>query len=124
MAPFSSSFIARMKELLTARFSELEAELSHMEDEANGTTEGADSMQVGDSEDDNAQEMAELSNLIAIKETLDKELIDIKKALKRIDEGTYGVCTHCKEPIDERRLEARPASSSCVACKKSLKQEL
>ena len=41
---------------------------------------------------------------------------DIDQALLRIDEGTYGECQRCGEPIDERRLEAMPTARYDAAC--------
>jgi DnaK suppressor protein len=44
-------------------------------------------------------------------------LIKIDEALARMDEGTFGSCQECEEPIEPRRLEARPVSTLCIACK-------
>ncbi len=44
-------------------------------------------------------------------------LTKIDEALERMDEGTFGTCEDCEEPIEPRRLEARPVSTLCVACK-------
>jgi DnaK suppressor protein len=44
-------------------------------------------------------------------------LSKIDEALARIEEGTFGTCTDCEEPIEVRRLEARPVSDLCIACK-------
>ena len=44
-------------------------------------------------------------------------LAKIDEALERMDEGTFGTCEDCEEPIEPRRLEARPVSTLCVACK-------
>lgn len=41
----------------------------------------------------------------------------IDEALARIDDGTFGTCIDCEEPIEVRRLEARPVSDLCIACK-------
>nr|WP_320194187.1 TraR/DksA C4-type zinc finger protein [uncultured Desulfobacter sp.] len=41
----------------------------------------------------------------------------IKDALKRIEDGTYGYCDICGEEISLKRLEARPVTSKCIACK-------
>ncbi len=41
---------------------------------------------------------------------------DIDQALLRIDEGSYGVCARCGEPISERRLEAVPTARYDAAC--------
>ena len=43
-------------------------------------------------------------------------LARIESALKRCDEGSYGDCLHCEEPINVRRLEIDPAATLCVAC--------
>ncbi|MDQ1270518.1 MAG: DnaK suppressor protein, partial [Thermodesulfobacteriota bacterium] len=43
----------------------------------------------------------------------------IKDALKRIEEGTYGYCDICGEEISLKRLEARPVTSKCIACKEA-----
>src|ERR1044072_6282679 len=40
---------------------------------------------------------------------------DIDQALLRIDEGSYGVCARCGNPIDERRLEAMPTARYAAA---------
>lgn len=48
-------------------------------------------------------------------------LTKIDEALARIEDGTFGTCTDCEEPIEPRRLEARPVSDLCIACKE--KQE-
>lgn len=37
-------------------------------------------------------------------------------ALRRIDEGTYGFCVQCDEPISRRRLAAVPAAALCIRC--------
>lgn len=44
------------------------------------------------------------------------ELDQVVAALRRIDDGSYGRCKDCGEPIDERRLVAMPAAAYCVAC--------
>lgn len=76
------------------------------------------------SEDDNAQEIAEYADDLSIEARIEAELKDVKKALESVDKGTYGICKYCGKPIDEKRLEARPASSSCIECKKILTQEM
>ena len=41
----------------------------------------------------------------------------LEAALKRIDEGTYGICRSCFEPIDKERLKAVPIATQCIRCK-------
>lgn len=43
-------------------------------------------------------------------------LHEIDSALARIDDGVYGLCVDCEEPIDPRRLEAYPAALRCARC--------
>jgi RNA polymerase-binding protein DksA len=76
------------------------------------------------SEDDNAGEVTEYANELSIEARVSSELRDTEDAIKAIDKGTYGICKYCKKEIEEKRLEARPASSSCIACKKLLTQEM
>jgi DnaK suppressor protein len=48
-------------------------------------------------------------------------LTKIDEALSRMEEGHFGTCQDCEEPIEPRRLEARPVSTLCISCKE--KQE-
>jgi len=41
----------------------------------------------------------------------------IDKALARIDDGSFGICESCEEPISIKRLEARPETQLCIRCK-------
>ncbi|HSE32294.1 MAG TPA: TraR/DksA family transcriptional regulator [Pyrinomonadaceae bacterium] len=45
---------------------------------------------------------------------------DIDQALLRIDEGSYGICSRCGKPIDERRLEAIPTARYDAACQAAI----
>ena len=41
----------------------------------------------------------------------------IDHALAKIDQGTFGICEECEEPIHMKRLEARPETTLCIRCK-------
>jgi DnaK suppressor protein len=41
----------------------------------------------------------------------------IEKSLVKMELGTYGYCEDCEEPLDIKRLEARPVANLCIACK-------
>ncbi len=43
----------------------------------------------------------------------------IDHALKKIDDGSYGICESCAEPISVERLEARPEATLCIRCKET-----
>jgi RNA polymerase-binding protein DksA len=45
-----------------------------------------------------------------------RELAGIIAAIRRIDEGTYGLCQHCDRRIEPARLAALPAAASCIDC--------
>jgi RNA polymerase-binding protein DksA len=76
------------------------------------------------SEDDNAAEITEFVDMLSVEARLEAELKDVNKAIEAVGKGNYGICKYCGKEIDEKRLEARPASSSCIACKKVLTQEM
>lgn len=77
----------------------------------------------GDKPDENAQEISEYSATVATEKVLEESLEDIESTLKRIENGTYGVCKYCHKPINIKRLMARPTASSCVECKTELQAE-
>ena len=55
---------------------------------------------------------------------MDAEQVDqIDAALAKIEQGTYGVCEGCEEPIPQRRLQALPFASLCVKCKERQEHE-
>lgn len=74
----------------------------------------------GDKADENAQEIGEYTTNLATEKVLEKTLRDIDNSLARIDDGSYGICKYCKQPIGEKRMLARPVASTCVACKTRL----
>lgn len=58
-------------------------------------------------------ERAQLTALLAAARARVGEFDD---ALRRVDEGTYGVCERCGQPIDPRRLAVRPFARHCIGC--------
>ena len=44
-------------------------------------------------------------------------VVEIDRALAKMDAGTYGVCERCGHPIPKARLKALPYAALCVACK-------
>ena len=44
-------------------------------------------------------------------------------ALKKIDDGSFGICEICEEPIGKKRLEARPETPLCIKCKEDQERE-
>lgn len=78
-----------------------------------------------DSDDEeDAAKIAQYVDNLSIEEDLERSLRDIEKAIKSIENGTYGTCKYCGGPIDMKRLEARPDSSSCIECKRTFTKEV
>ena len=50
-------------------------------------------------------------------------LYHIDDALKRLDDGTFGVCQQCAKPISMSRLKAVPYGPMCIACQRSQEQK-
>ena len=101
--------IAMVRELIESRLQEL-----------NPSPDWRDSIAVGPTSDiiDAAQqaitrEMA--SRDLNRNATLTRHL---RAALARIEDGNYGACTRCEEPISPKRLAAVPWASLCLACQK------
>lgn len=65
---------------------------------------------------DSGQVTAERGEVEALANSLVETLTEIEDALKKFDEGTYGVCETCGNPIPEARLEAMPAARLCIDC--------
>lgn len=81
------------------------------------------------SSDDLADEVdlasSELNQSVALR-LRDRErhmLHKIELALAKIDSGTYGTCEACEEPIELKRLEARPVAELCIRCKEAQEKE-
>jgi len=126
--PFSPEFLKQAETTLLEQKAFLEKELGNKinksGDEAPaGSSEGA-FPDYGDTEEDNAQELADYEANMSIGKGLEKSYRDVMGALGRLAKGTYGICKYCKKPIDEKRLLARPTSSACIECKKTIVQEV
>jgi RNA polymerase-binding protein DksA len=53
-----------------------------------------------------------------LEENEERVLAAIDGALQRIDDGTFGTCSACAEPIAVERLEALPYTTQCIDCKR------
>src|SRR6476659_9379866 len=63
---------------------------------------------------DAADNLEELGTNVPLVSDLQKRRKEIKAALRRIKDGTYGTCEECGEDIDLARLEANPAAATCI----------
>ena len=89
---------------LTSRLSDLEKDIHRKESPVS---------------DDFAEQATETENdevLAALENETNATIASIKKALKRMEEGTYGLCVVCGEEIPEARIEALPYTDKCFEC--------
>jgi RNA polymerase-binding transcription factor DksA len=71
---------------------------------------------------DRLNKTAERTNLLAEKKRLVGELQDVNDALKRIADGSYGICIDCGELILLARLEAVLTAKRCMSCQVKYKK--
>jgi len=55
--------------------------------------------------------------MLRIRDREHKLIKKIKKAIERIEEGTFGICDKCGEEIGIDRLKVRPVTAQCIECK-------
>jgi RNA polymerase-binding protein DksA len=72
---------------------------------------------IGEDQDDNATEVEEYADNLALENNLEKQLKEVNDALKRVEDGTYGYCENCGTTISLDRLRAYPAARNCIQCK-------
>ena len=99
------------KDLLTSRLQEL---LSQADDTVSGMT--APKENIPDPTDRATLESGR-NFMLRIRDRESKLIKKIKKALERIDNGTFGICEKCGEDISIKRLKARPVTTQCIDCK-------
>lgn len=122
-----ATLLKQLTDLLKAERSKLQAEIeniSHRNNKAASASFDADFPSHGDKEDENAAEVAEFSDNLSLGSELESALKDVHSALRAVESGSYGKCKYCQQEIDTQRLLARPTSTSCIACKKTLTQEV
>jgi RNA polymerase-binding transcription factor DksA len=93
---------------LTARLAELTHRAEDIEDDLRHPLEADSAEQAIDLADDEA--------LAGIDDVIRHEIAQIRAALARIADGSYGTCAICGEDIAAGRLNALPAATRCVGC--------
>ena len=99
---------AAAKRKLETQLAELEDRLSRIERDLAEPPEADSSERAVQMEDDDA-----LEGQAAI---IANEIAAIRRALERIDDGSYGECVRCGNDIAAGRLEARPEAALCIEC--------
>lgn len=113
----SEKEIKKFEEMLMEQKNKLESELGRI---AKPTSNQGDYEAVyediGDDREDNASEVEEYVDNIALESNLEEQLKAINNSLEKIKNGTYGVCEVCGVDIAKERLEANPSARRCMAC--------
>jgi RNA polymerase-binding transcription factor DksA len=63
---------------------------------------------------DSGQVAAERGENLSLTGQLSQQLVEVDRALAKLDDGSYGLCEACGRPIGEARLEAMPATRFCI----------
>ena len=96
------------KARLEAQLAELEDRLSRLDRDLSETPDPDSSERAVQMEDDEALEgQAQVAA---------NEIASVRRALERIEDGSYGQCVKCGEEIAEGRLEVRPEAALCIDC--------
>lgn len=114
--PWTAKEIAEVRATLDHDAERLQAEITSAESEINqllregGEGAGNDQADVGSNTFERDHEMSMAKNA---RENLEL----VQAAIARIDEGSYGICESCGEPIGKMRLQAFPRATLCMQCK-------
>jgi RNA polymerase-binding transcription factor len=93
---------------LNARLSELKHRVAEIDRELHAPLPADSEDQATDLENQEALEAVEKSGI--------QEIRRIEQTLKRISEGTYGICAQCGADIDPKRLNVLPTALTCISC--------
>lgn len=78
-------------------------------------------MDFGDGFADAGAATAERTETMGIIDSLTTRLGEVDTANRKLKEGTFGVCSSCGKDIETDRLQYRPTSVMCVACKSTIR---
>ena len=102
------------QDALAARRGELLAEREQLATQLDDLHVGDPSEAHDENFADSGQVAAEQGESMVLAGRLREQLDDVQRALDKLDEGSYGTCEACGEPISPDRLEAMPATRYCI----------
>ena len=118
--PLTRKELDEFRRLLEEEKRRLMEELEAME-EHTPEVEDQVGMDVGGGYDEDLADVAsstfEREKGLALESSVQQMLAQVEEALMRIDEGTYGICQRCGNPIDVARLRVLPFATLDVRCK-------
>jgi len=110
----TQTHLTNLRDSLTFRLIELRAEV-HAAEQAQRELTDSSTHEVTDRKDEAAQQSISDVNSRQEQRDLD-EMAEVEAALHRLDNGTYGDCSDCGEPIPLQRLQVQPATQRCAPC--------
>ena len=119
VAKLTTQEIGELRTRLEPERGELADQLTTIEDQAFAATQSDISGDVGvdDESADAGTATFEREKELSIEQNVRDLIQKIDRALKRIDDGTYGICESCGEPIGKERLKFMPRATLCMTCK-------
>jgi DnaK suppressor protein len=103
-------------DLLAAQRAGTVERLAGIERELAGIIEPASAGSDDEHDPEGATLAFERQHLAALLSQASQQLAQIDAAIGRIADGRYGRCANCGEPIGQARLNARPATTTCIRC--------
>jgi len=73
---------------------------------------------------DDASELMLRERNLPLRDNAEELIAAVDAAMQRLDDGSYGTCARCGQPIVPARLEARPAAIYCIDCQAIVDQEI
>ena len=114
--------LQQQKEKLLARQAELQQQIAGLTEAQPQPVDSVESSEGPQDFEDVAVDFLEMQQEQSIKVNDEALLTEIQAALKRIEDGTYGFCVVCGQPIPEKRLLAIPWASRCLKDEQALEQ--
>ncbi|MFB3738431.1 MAG: TraR/DksA family transcriptional regulator [Candidatus Velamenicoccus archaeovorus] len=115
-SPFTKKELTDLRERLQAERHQLAAQLAAIEEStfANSQSDISGEVSFDDENADAGTFTFERERDLSIENNVRDLLNKIDRALERMDEGTYGVCSRCGKPIEKARLKALPYADLCI----------
>jgi DnaK suppressor protein len=108
---------AAIRDALNAERAETLDRIEALHREFDGIVESAALVGADDEHDPEGATIAfERAQLAALLDQAQSHLAELDQALARLEQGSYGICERCGQPIAPARLAARPAARTCIAC--------
>ena len=116
VAKLTTAEIDELRTHLESERAELSTQLTTIEDQAFAATQSDMSGDVGvdDESADAGTATFEREKELSIEQNVRDLIQKIDRALKRIDDGTYGICEVCGKPIEKARIKALPYVDLCI----------